>query len=131
MGEPVGPAAKGGGGTHVARQRSPENCPKRKREARDEEEQADDPELAQRVEPERMRARRRVGGATVLEVCRAEAPRPDPGEWVAIELVERDPPQVVSVRAEREQVGARVLVCRDVLEGAPLVLGEADGMIDP
>src|SRR5207247_7222549 len=83
-----------------------------------------DPGFAERVQLERMRARRRLGALAVEQVCLLEAASSVSGDRVSNELVDRDAPEVVAVRAERKQVRRSRLVQRLRLEGLPAVVDE-------
>ncbi len=87
-----------------------------------EQEEPDDAELAQRIELDRVRPDRRLAAAALDEVRGPEAAVADPGQRVVAELVERDPPEVVAVRAEADEVVAAGLVVGRVLERAPAVV---------
>src|SRR5438067_10867657 len=77
-----------------------------------------------------MRPLGRLGAATLLEVRGGETPRPGPVQRMTLELDEGNAPEVVSVRSQREQMGARPFSSRQMLERAPLVAGKPDWVVD-
>ena len=129
MDEPVD--ARGGERRSEQRpSRADEGDGERKAEPEREQHEADDPRLAELVELEGMGPLRRLDAATVLEVDGGEAAPADTGERMVLEGAERDPPEVVPVRPEREEVAGPLLARRERLERAPLVGEEVAGPVD-
>ena len=101
VGEQVGAAAERGGRRRVPRARAPDERQQERHERDGEQHEADDPVLAERVELERVRPRRRVRAVALDQVGRrrSRARRCRRRGW-SRELVQRDAPEVVAVRAE-------------------------------
>src|SRR5712692_2238646 len=65
-----------------------------------------------------------------LKIGRGKAARADTRQWMTLEVVELDPPEVVPVRTEAREMAAPSLVRRKCLEGRPPLLEEVSGPID-
>ena len=101
-----------------------------RRSRSDHEQEADDAGLRERVELERVGAVGCLEALPVDEVRVPPAVRADAGERVTLELVPGDEPEVVTVRAERTEVGRRGRVGVELPELVPAVLRRAYGVLD-
>ena len=121
MHEPVGSRREGSGPRDVAAAQAAKAEHEQRQEPGGEEDQPDDPELAERVELDRVSSDRRLAASPFDEVGRPEAAIADPGQRMVAELGQRDPPEVVAVRAEADEMRPAILVARGMLEGTPAV----------
>src|SRR5207237_9902433 len=71
-----------------------------------------------------------LGPPPLAQVRRAEAASAYARQRMVLELVQRDAPEVVAVRPDREEVRAARLGLRQVLERDPLAVEEGAGAVD-